>query len=81
MPPKYAEIIERRKAEVEALRKAVRTAQSKYADDGKQGGSSGQDLQSVVQDYFREWLITSGNLRQINDLVKLEEEFSKAAGK
>eukprot|EP00189_Rhodosorus_marinus_P007646 CAMPEP_0184752118 /NCGR_PEP_ID=MMETSP0315-20130426/43410_1 /TAXON_ID=101924 /ORGANISM="Rhodosorus marinus, Strain UTEX LB 2760" /LENGTH=478 /DNA_ID=CAMNT_0027231435 /DNA_START=318 /DNA_END=1754 /DNA_ORIENTATION=+ len=81
LPPKYAEIIERRKAEVEGLRKAVRTAQSKYTDDGKQEGSSGQDLQSVVQEYFRDWLITSGNLRQINDLVKLEEEFNKASGK
>jgi len=61
------------------MRKAVRHAQAKFsAESNKTGG--GPDLQSVVQEYFREWLIASGNLRQINDLMKLEEEFNSTVG-
>jgi hypothetical protein len=31
-------------------------------------------VQGVVQDRFREWLVASGNMRQIHDLVRLDSE-------
>jgi Tubulin binding cofactor C len=33
-------------------------------------------VQSVVQDRFREWLVASGNMRQIHDLVRLDSDGS-----
>lgn len=31
-------------------------------------------LQTAVQHYFKEWLAETGNLRQITDLVRLEQQ-------
>jgi len=35
-----------------------------------------RDLQAVIQAHFKEWLVASGNMRQIYDLARLEREES-----
>lgn len=36
--------------------------------------SKKRDLQRVIQEHFKEWLNTSGNMRQVYDLARLERE-------
>ncbi len=38
-------------------------------DDGKK-----RELQAVIQSYFKDWLMTSGNMRQVYDLARMERE-------
>lgn len=33
-----------------------------------------KELQAVIQAHFKEWLVNSGNMRQIYDLARLERE-------
>lgn len=33
-----------------------------------------KELQSVIQSYFKEWLVQSGNMRQVYDLARMERE-------
>lgn len=37
-------------------------------------------VQGIVQERFREWLVASGNLRQIHDLARLDSETVREAG-
>ena len=38
-------------------------------DDGRK-----RELQTVIQAHFKDWLHTSGNLRQVYDLARMERE-------
>lgn len=38
-------------------------------DDAKK-----RELQAVIQSYFKDWLMTSGNMRQVYDLARMERE-------
>ncbi len=38
-------------------------------DDNKK-----RELQSVIQSHFKEWLLSSGNMRQVYDLARMERE-------
>ena len=38
-------------------------------DDSKK-----RELQSVIQSHFKEWLLSSGNMRQVYDLARMERE-------
>lgn len=51
---------------VAELRTAVRTAD---LPEGKK-----VELQAVVQAYFKEWLQVSGQMRQIQDIARVEKE-------
>jgi hypothetical protein len=33
-----------------------------------------RELQNVIQAYFKEWLLSSGNMRQVYDLARMERE-------
>lgn len=33
-----------------------------------------RELQSVIQSHFKEWLLSSGNMRQVYDLARMERE-------
>jgi len=69
LPEEYAKALATQRDSVRALRRAIR----------EMGLEEGQrkELQSAVQASFREWLATSGNLRQVTDLVRLQRESSK----
>ena len=54
----------------------VSTALQAALDDGKK-----RELQGVIQSYFKDWLMTSGNMRQVYDLARMErEEAANATG-
>ncbi|KAA8491500.1 TBCC domain-containing protein 1 [Porphyridium purpureum] len=87
LPDDYKSALEAKTKNVEDLRAAMRAAQAERdaaaaAAAGSDGAQShrGGDIQAIVQEYFREWLVSSGNMRQIHDLVRLEQEFSSEKG-
>lgn len=63
LPKEYLEAVDEKAKSVDTLRELVRQQQGNL------------DLERTVQHYFREWLISTGNIRQIHDLVKLAESF------
>lgn len=67
----------------EAGSKDVPMSDGSSSSPGKSGDEEGQTphvsikkgvVQSLVQERFREWLTMSGRIRQINDLVRLEQD-------
>lgn len=38
-------------------------------DDAKK-----RELQGVIQSYFKDWLMASGNMRQVYDLARMERD-------
>eukprot|EP00276_Gloeochaete_wittrockiana_P016574 CAMPEP_0184335496 /NCGR_PEP_ID=MMETSP1089-20130417/4055_1 /TAXON_ID=38269 ORGANISM="Gloeochaete wittrockiana, Strain SAG46.84" /NCGR_SAMPLE_ID=MMETSP1089 /ASSEMBLY_ACC=CAM_ASM_000445 /LENGTH=573 /DNA_ID=CAMNT_0026660185 /DNA_START=30 /DNA_END=1751 /DNA_ORIENTATION=+ len=62
--PEYSEAVASRAAAVRAVRQAVREAS---LDHGQQA-----QLRAVILEHFREWLMASGNARQVVDLQRLE---------
>ncbi|CAL8467086.1 g6622 [Coccomyxa elongata] len=66
LPAVYEEAKERKVSAVSDLRNAVKAA---ALDDGKK-----RELQAVIQSYFKDWLMTSGNMRQVYDLARMERE-------
>lgn len=36
-------------------------------DDGRK-----RELQNVIQSHFKEWVVSSGNMRQVYDLARME---------
>lgn len=68
LPPEYEEAKDRKVAAVADLRNAVKTAQ---LDDERK-----RELQSVIQAHFKEWLLSSGNMRQVYDLARMERNDS-----
>eukprot|EP00238_Polyblepharides_amylifera_P012584 CAMPEP_0196586400 /NCGR_PEP_ID=MMETSP1081-20130531/54119_1 /TAXON_ID=36882 /ORGANISM="Pyramimonas amylifera, Strain CCMP720" /LENGTH=527 /DNA_ID=CAMNT_0041908267 /DNA_START=73 /DNA_END=1656 /DNA_ORIENTATION=- len=64
MPQAYASALQTKVAAVEELRRGV-----------KEGGldtNTKRDFQTVVQAHFKEWLVASGNMRQVYDLARME---------
>ncbi|KAK9810967.1 hypothetical protein WJX73_001581 [Symbiochloris irregularis] len=68
LPPAYEEAKERKVAAVSELRNAVKQA---VLDDARK-----RELQAVIQAHFKEWLNSSGNMRQVYDLARMEREES-----
>lgn len=66
LPPEYEEAKERKVASVADLRNAVKTAQ---LDDERK-----RELHSVIQAHFKEWLLSSGSMRQVYDLARMERD-------
>ncbi len=77
LPPEYATGLAARKHEIDLVRREICTLDavlaSKAAETGKLVDAGRGILQSIVQDRFREWLFTSGNMRQISELTKEQE--------
>ena len=63
LPPAYAAATEAKVRRVSELQAAVREA---ALDEGRR-----RELQGAIQAHFREWLVASGNMRQIFDLSRL----------
>ncbi|GJQ11130.1 hypothetical protein GpartN1_g2921.t1 [Galdieria partita] len=63
LPKEYLDAVDEKAKSVDCLRDLVRQQHEHV------------DLERTVQHYFREWLISTGNIRQIHDLVKLTESF------
>eukprot|EP00164_Ancoracysta_twista_P002665 GFYU01003543.1.p1 GENE.GFYU01003543.1~~GFYU01003543.1.p1 ORF type:complete len:546 (-),score=72.71 GFYU01003543.1:47-1684(-) len=68
IPPEYAVHVERKQKAFTVLRQAIKEIKM---DDNTQ-----KDLQQIIQNQFKEWLMTSGNLRQIQDLLHLDQQLS-----
>ncbi len=64
LPAAYADATEAKVRRVGELQTAVREA---ALDDARR-----RELQAAIQSHFRDWLITSGNMRQIFDLSRLQ---------
>lgn len=64
VPPAYVQALDHKVRAVAALRAALRDA---ALDD-----SSKHELQATIQAYFKEWLLTSGSMRQVYDLARIE---------
>jgi TBCC domain-containing protein 1 len=64
VPPAYVHALDHKVRSVASLRAALR-------DAGLDEGSK-RDLQATIQAYFKEWLLTSGSMRQIYDLARIE---------
>lgn len=47
--------------------KQVPVALQAVLDDGRK-----KELQSVIQAHFKDWLVSSGNMRQVYDLARME---------
>eukprot|EP00898_Chlorokybus_atmophyticus_P006070 jgi/Chlat1/6464/Chrsp45S05975 len=65
LPVAYAAALESKIKAVADLRQAVRDAN---LEEGRR-----RDLQNVIQLHFKDWLQTSGNLRQVYDLARIEK--------
>ena len=66
-PPKiYSDALQQKIDAVQQLRSLVRKKNSEVSD-----GKGTSTLQAAVQKKFREWLRTSGNIRQVADLIAL----------
>ena len=63
LPPSYVAALEARLRRVADVQGAVRDAQ---LDEGKR-----KELQAAIQGHFREWLLVTGNMRQVVDLSRV----------
>lgn len=66
LAPAYTEALLKKQKAIAQLREQIGKLTT---DDGVQ-----RDVQAVVEGQFKEWLATSGNIRQIYDLLKLSGE-------
>ena len=64
LPAAYADATEAKVRRVGELQAAVREA---ALDEGRR-----RELQAAIQAHFRDWLVSSGNMRQIFDLSRLQ---------
>eukprot|EP00793_Prasinoderma_coloniale_P003289 PRCOL_00005924-RA len=64
LPPEYAAALEAKVRSVAQLRAAVKEAS--LSDERR------RELQSVIQSHFKDWLLHSGNMRQVFDLARAE---------
>ncbi|DBB07821.1 TPA: hypothetical protein ACH3X3_009230 [Trebouxia sp. C0006] len=64
MPAQYEEAKESKVQTVATLRNSIKSA---VLDDGRK-----RELQNVIQSHFKEWVVNSGNMRQVYDLARME---------
>ena len=64
LPPEYAAALEAKVRSVAQLRGAVKDA---ALSDARR-----RELQGVIQAHFKDWLLHSGNMRQVFDLARQE---------
>lgn len=94
LPPEYAAAVQLKEESVSKLRGAVKSvrrrcnvspvgvcrfttstrAQANLPEEKK------REVQSIIQSYFREWLTSSGRMRQIYDLARLEKDAETKSG-
>eukprot|EP01006_Ploeotia_vitrea_P010673 TRINITY_DN27687_c0_g1_i1.p1 TRINITY_DN27687_c0_g1~~TRINITY_DN27687_c0_g1_i1.p1 ORF type:complete len:567 (+),score=24.30 TRINITY_DN27687_c0_g1_i1:35-1735(+) len=65
LPPEYAQELRRKVYTSSILLENTRQVSAKYKAD--------KELMRVIQQHFREWLISSGNLRQVLDLLYYDD--------
>lgn len=70
LPPEYEAAVNKKIESVAKLRAAVKSAN--LPEERK------REVQNVIQSYFREWLNSSGKMRQIYDLARLEKDADSA---
>ena len=51
--------------------RAVASLRAALRDAGLDEASK-RELQATIQAYFKEWLLTSGSMRQVYDLARIE---------
>jgi hypothetical protein len=72
LPREYEEALKHKIKRVARMRAAVKTS---FLDP-----SCKHEVQSVIQAFFKEWLKSTGNIRQVYDLARLEREHARGAG-
>jgi len=65
LPPAYATVLQNKHKQVLDLRKGIAETEAALPN-------TKPVLQRAIQAKFKEWLVASGNLRQVNDLVHME---------
>ena len=63
LPPAYASALQHKHKQVLDLRKDIAETQAVGA------GANKQVLHKAIQAKFKEWLVSSGNMRQVQDLI------------
>ena len=71
LPSEYAQVLAERRATVHKLQASVQ-------DSGLDAAGK-QEVEGALKAYFADWLVTSGNLRQVLDLVNLDREAANQA--
>ncbi|GJP51269.1 hypothetical protein CLOM_g10442 [Closterium sp. NIES-68] len=66
LPKTYLIALQHKTKTVESLRQTLKTA---VLDEGRK-----RELTNVIQAHFKEWLLTSGNIRQVYDLARLDRD-------
>ena len=64
VPPAYVQALDQKVKAVASLRAALRDARLDESDK--------RELQATIQAYFKEWLLSSGSMRQVYDLARIE---------
>ena len=64
VPPEYVRALDAKVKTVASLRSALR--------DAGLDERSRRELQATIQAFFKEWLMTSGSMRQVYDLARIE---------
>lgn len=70
LPKAYADALQGKIVRVANMRAAVKTS---FLDS-----QCKQEVQAVIQAYFKDWLMSSNNIRQVYDLARLEREHSRS---
>mmetsp|Transcript_13098 Transcript_13098/g.25709 ORF Transcript_13098/g.25709 Transcript_13098/m.25709 type:complete len:101 (-) Transcript_13098:166-468(-) len=65
LPPAYASALQQKHKQVLDLRKEI-------AETEQTSAAAKSALHKAIQSKFKEWLVSSGNLRQVQDLVQME---------
>lgn len=72
LPTKYSEAIKQKISSVNLVRETIKSIpKNKGSDEIRSGRDS--KVEEVVQKKFRDWLVNSGNVREIADLICLEK--------
>eukprot|EP00708_Paratrimastix_pyriformis_P002385 GAFH01001131.1.p2 GENE.GAFH01001131.1~~GAFH01001131.1.p2 ORF type:complete len:274 (-),score=67.88 GAFH01001131.1:31-852(-) len=72
LPPEYAVAVQEKEATIDAMRRNIRDAHLEPDAERR--------LQVAIQRRFKEWLVSSGNMRQINDLLHMAEKGAEGTG-
>jgi len=66
LPKAYLQALQQKTKTVETLRQTLKTA---VLEENKK-----KELTNVIQAHFKEWLLASGNIRQVYDLARLDRD-------